>query len=279
MARISISEFQFAFAFFHKFMSLTENIGKSFVVPSLLQEGGKGLSDDQKDLKGTDLVIQDSYFFQFKVGDRLVNSSKQTKNAKLEESFLPFFRFNIKNSQTSCQFKALVELGKKKGINKVFYLTPLFDYSGNRNDDGAFQDFWKSDNIVAMDKVVFIDFAQWSLTNPLQYKTNNKHVICYNYDSVNDGLGYMFSKKKEIQIGKFDLNLLNEPNTLLEAKEEINQIAMVLKGFVQNENRKMRLDEVLNNSVISDIEAIYRIQEILFLELNTLWFPTIKKNN
>jgi len=276
MARINISEFQFAFAFFHKFMNLPDNQGKNFIVPSLLQEGGRGLSESQKDLKGTDLVIEDSYFFQFKMCDRLVNSSKQTKNAKLASDFLPFFRFNIKNSSLSHQFNALVDLAKTKGSNKVYYISPVFDYSGNRNDDEAFEDFWKSEANVAMDKIAWIDFSQWSQSNPLQSEKNDNHVICYNKGSVEDGLGYMFSEKKEIQISKFDLNLLNKPNTSLSTRDEIRQIANILKGLILDKHRIIVLEELLYNNSITDFEAIYLIQEILVFEFNIMWLPIVK---
>lgn len=49
MTRIQVSEFQFVMAFFHKFMNSPKNKGKNFIVPSLLQEGGRGKDERKKE--------------------------------------------------------------------------------------------------------------------------------------------------------------------------------------------------------------------------------------
>ena len=135
MARLNISESQFAFAFFHKFMGLPENKGKSFVVPSLLQEGGKGVDEDEG-LKGVDLKIEDEYFFQFKMTDAFstkgikeFKSIARNKRHPLHKEMPPFVRLYIKNSENSCQFNALVKLAGVKGAERVFYVFPNFDLS------------------------------------------------------------------------------------------------------------------------------------------------------
>lgn len=274
MARINISEFQFVFGFFHKFMGLNENLGKTFVVPSLLQEGGRG---GNADMVGTDLIIEDEYFFQFKVGDRLVQSSSQTGDGRLPGTFLPFFRFNVKNSPSSHQFNALVDLAMTKGTDKVFYIAPLFDYSGGKDDEAAFLDFWRSSNRDAMGKVVWIDFIQWRLYNPLQLETNNRHVICFNHDSVNLGKGYLFSEPKEIKVKQFEsvkLMSINEPKT---TRETINDLAQVFKGQIREENIDIKIEELLKDNRRQDIEVISIIQEILMFEYDIFWIPAIQK--
>jgi hypothetical protein len=257
-------------------MSLPENRGKQFTVPSLLQEGGIGAGNP--DLIGTDLVIEDDYFFQFKMGDRLTtNGASEISPTRLDSTFLPYFRFNIKNAPNSHQFNALVALSVVKGQGKVFYISPLFNYSSLRtSDDNAFNDFWQSTPINSMSKVAWIDFHQWSQNNPISLDFHDNHVICYNPNSVASGHGYLFSEPKKIKIGKFNSDILS-PKTPSPQHFYIDEIIDIL-----DENTKdgmfwrEEINEILKSPVFN-IKSIKTIQNILLMEFNIFWIPAIKK--
>jgi hypothetical protein len=278
MARINISEFQFVFAFFHKFMSLPENQGKSFVVPSLLQEGGIG--NQNPDLAGTDLIIEDEFFFQFKVGDRMKQACTQTRNGQLDATFLPFFRFNIKNSPQSRQFNTLVNLASRKGGERVYYIAPKFSYPhAVTADDEAFNDFWGSNAEDAINKVVWIDFHQWVGRNPYDVPAehHDNHVICYNQNSVAHGYGYMFSEKKEFVVSSLNTKEYKLRNENKDVNEAILEIANILKGSILDEVRQEQIDRVFDEGQNSAIKLIKDIQKLMLVDFDILWTPIISK--
>jgi hypothetical protein len=259
-------------------MSLPGNAGKQFIVPSLLQEGGVGAANP--DLIGTDLVIEDDYFFQFKMGDRLTTQgASEIGRALLPPTFLPYFRFNVKNSPNSHQFNALVALSEVKGANKVFYISPLFHYPRNNGNDDefAFQDFWQSIPINSMSKVTWIDFHQWAHNNPLPGELNDNHVICCNLDSVAAGYGYLFSEPKEIKISKYNSDILT-PNSPEPKHFYIDEIIAILdenskEGFFWRRG----VEKILKNPILS-LKSIITLQNFLLIEFNIFWLPAIKKS-
>jgi hypothetical protein len=273
MAQIDVSEFQFSFAFFHKFMSLKENKGKSFAVPSLREEGGNG------DLAGLDLKVGEDYFFQFKMSDRLKTiGAKEIQSNRLDKKFLPYFRFNIKNSDKSNQFNTLVQLANNFGQNKVFFVSPLFDYpNSTTTDDEAFGDFWCSKPKIAITKTCFIDLFQFTSSNPLLNEKNNKHVICYNLDSIKNDNGYLLSEPNEIVTSnEFSSKSNQEPVNLIEKMFEIAEILDSSERL--NEIRDWKISDILE---INSKKNLYQILNILQIEIisrfNIFWIPQIIK--
>lgn len=258
-------------------MSLPGNRSKSFIVPSLLQEGGRGAVN--QNLIGTDLVIEDDYFLQFKMADRLTSSrSSEISQSKLDLSFLPYFRFNVKNSPNSHQFNALVDLASVKGFNKVFYISPLFVYSRiNKNDDDdAFNDFWRSRPQIAMEKVAWIDFYQWEPNNPISRDLHDSHIICYSQDSVLNGLGYLFSERKDLKISKFNSTIL-KPSTPTPTHYYIDEILQILdKNSKGGIFWRPEIIEILKGPY-SRMNSIRILQNFLLSEFNIFWIPSIKK--
>jgi hypothetical protein len=274
MAKLNISEFQFSFAFFHMFMSLEKNFGKSFEVPSLRQEGGNG------DLAGLDLKIGEEYFFQFKMADRLkTQRAREILNQNLKDDFLPYFRFNVKNSNNSNQFNTLVELANKVGANKVYYVSPLFNYSNNNtSDEEAFKDFWTSNPSNALEKICYIDFHQFVNSNPLLTETNNNHVICYNSDSIKSNLGYLLSEPKKIKISS-KIGQINE----IENIDLHIRIMDLIKIFDLKEILKIRRDIIIDELLEVENKIGYNhlfkiVQDEILVNYNLVWIPEIIKN-
>ena len=272
MARISISEFQYAFAFFHKFMQLDENRGKSFAVPSLLEEGGDG------ELAGLDLKIGNEYFIQFKMPDRLTTlGAREIRNEWIERSFRPYFRFNVKNSPDSCQFNTLVKLADKEGRDKVFYVAPLFDYADNtRTDNEAFNDFWNASPNDAISKSCFIDFHQFVGDNPYEDEENDEHVVCYNQESVDNSYVYFLSEAKKVKSSKFRVSRSEKKIKLT------NRLKSVAEAFdsydTQVELRNWKIAQILDENIDKEpIQMLYAVQREIISRFNVFWIPQIIK--
>lgn len=274
MARINISEFQFSFAFFHKFMLLEENQGKSFAVPSLSEEGGRGGAGN---LAGLDLKVGEEYFIQFKMSDRLTTlGAREIRNENLDREFRPYFRFNIKNSDDSNQFNTLVNLAKQEGSDKVFYVAPLFEYPDNRTTDNqAFNDFWNATPIDAIAKTCFIDFHQFVAGNPLLAENNDSHVVCYNIDSVNAGYAYLLSEPIQIKVS----SIINTDKTINNISL-IRRIQELAKTFDSIEGqiliRDWKLSKILDENVNKEpLQILSIIQRELIARFNIFWIPQI----
>jgi hypothetical protein len=191
MARINISEFQFAFTFFHHYCNLNKNRVHRFLIPSLQQEGST-----THPAAGADLVVNDNLFFQFKMPDYLSTlGASEIKKKQLPKSFLNYFRFYIKNAPVSCQFNTLLAVAKRSK-NKVRYIAPLF------HSEADFSAFFQSSPQDALKMIISVDFKQFCNSDPGLDQTDN-HKICYSIKSVNDhSLGYLFSQPKKIEVKK-----------------------------------------------------------------------------
>jgi len=179
MAYINISETQFAFTFFHKYLLLNKTDDLSFVFPSLRQEG-----DPNNEIAGADLVVNTNLFFQFKNVELLkTRNGSEILNGLITDIDPPYFRLWIKNNPPSKQFDLLVKAASKKG-NIVRYVSPLFDYKSNKEDEDAFKVFFKASPIEAMNYVCTIDFKQFLKSPRLKISPDNSHKICYSRESV-----------------------------------------------------------------------------------------------
>lgn len=271
-------------------MSLPENACKSFVVPSLLQEGGKG---DDPELKGVDLKISDDYFIQFKMVDWLKSSgAKEIYSKRLKKSFTPYFRFPVKNSDASNQFNSLVNLattftpeGKKK---RVFYISPLLSLR-RQTPEQAFNCFWaKKPQQALEDHTVWIDFHQFKTSNPLEKETNDKHVVCYNHDSIRSNLGFLFSEQKEIEASSFKIAFVEPeeaqagmgraipPQDKRKYINRMNFIANTVEGDARKVGRNYTLAQLIQeNQQMRPLSLVRTVQNELMVRHNILWLPVL----
>jgi len=96
MAQLNVSETQFVFTYFHHFLNLPQKKTIRFVLPSLLQEG-----DPNSPYAGADLIIFGHIYIQFKMSDYLDwDSAREISAGKVDNSYKPYFRYNIKNAST-----------------------------------------------------------------------------------------------------------------------------------------------------------------------------------
>jgi len=259
MARINISETQFAFAFFHKFVQFHLPDDLTFVFPTLRQEGNPLV-----EVGGADLVINNNLFFQFKVGDILWNANaREIINGQLPPDFTPYFRFNIKNSLPTTQFDTLLARAAAPH-NTVKYISPLFDYGQFENDDDAFYDFFRRDPQDSFNYIAETNFDQFIANNPNINQTDAR-VICYNRDSVlNQNTGFLFSDPEQISIKKGLNEIKNGTFMFPQGSLKISEQIDLLKRVFKIEDKQYM--------------TISSIQTVLIVRYNIYWIPVVRDN-
>lgn len=266
MARIQISETQFAFAFFHKYLLLPRQKEVIFIFPTLRQEGNPDI-----ELAGADLVVDGNLFFQFKMPEFLTtHGAVEIQNGQLDRNFVPFYRFQIKNSPKSCQFNLLQKAARRVG-NIVRYISPMFHVDKNESDEEAFIRFFRSSPTKAIQLVCSINFSQFIEPDRKQPE-DDTHKICYSLKSVSAGTGYIFSEPDRIQVvkgidefnGEF-LSFSESPNTVVSLELAIREVIDLFD---------LRLvDSTAPQVAISSIEEL---QVQLIIHHNIFWLPIIR---
>lgn len=265
MGKIEISETQFAFAFFHKYLLLHKDEDITFLFPTLHQEG-----DKKFEFAGADLVVSENLIFQFKMTELLrTRNAVELAKRKIEDIQPPYFRMWIKNSPSSQQFD-LLKIAASKGY-KVQYVAPLFDYRPLDNDDDAFINFFDSTPVDSMNYVCSIDFEQFINPTEKSLSADNKHKICYSRESVlNRHTGYIFSKSQEIRIIKgvkeFDKQTLifkDNPKDYEAIDKTIQEITSLFK-----------LEDLSNTNV-----SIEDVQMSLITKHNIFWLPVLRSRS
>ena len=267
MSRISISETQFAFAFFHKYVLLNKDEDVTFCFPSLRQEG-----DPEFDYAGADLVIDTNLFFQFKMPDFLRNrNSTEILAEQLDGDFRPYYRFYIKNSDPSNQFN-LLKNAARNPLNIVRYISPMFHTDRRQSDDAAFYSYFRMTPENSMNYVCSIDFDQFVRPTETNLSSDNSHKICYNTDSVLNNYAFLFSDPKSIKAQ----NGLNEySNQKLIFNDNPNSFQSIESAvrYVQ----ELFLIETL--TVQKPITNIEQLQTELIVKHNIFWMPVLRSRS
>lgn len=225
MADLGISETQFAFAWFHKYMNQHRGAHFSFSFPTVKQEGSRTR------LGGYDLRIKGNYFIQFKMSEIFFQPSnpayytKEIRDKNLGLSDYPYFRFKVYNSQRTQQLNNLVRLAAISG-NIVEYVAPTFI------DEKEFLTKFNSskENIG-----VSLRINSRTLNG---ITAGQNHVICYHDDMIKKGfarmfsdpidIGCVFSNKSISQVserfssGQFDFNIEGQLNLFNEMFNGLN---------------------------------------------------------
>ena len=252
MARPQISEAQFVFGYLHHYMMNNYSPYLKFVIPTPFIEG-----DFNHIHGGADLIINNNLFFQFKVSDYLSHTnSSEIRKHRLTDNFLNYYRFNIKNEPDSYQFDKLKNTAFNS-YNVVKYIAPMFF-----DEDGFFDFYHSSNSLTALNKTVSIDLKQFIANNISLTQTNN-HVICYNENSVSNGLGYLFSEKKTIKIvkGIEKFEIYSQQSKDLYNKK--------LGDFLKELNKLFEANFSTENS-------ISEIQSSLIIRFNIFWIPVLR---
>ena len=264
MGRISISETQFAFAFFHKYLLLKKNPALTFFFPSLQQEG-----NPKHFAAGADLVVNKILFFQFKMADFLrTRGAAEIINRKIPKTFVPFYRFHIKNSNPSNQFDLLKNAAKNPS-NIVRYISPMFHADKYENDDDAFANFFSSPPTDLNRFICSVNFDQFVRHPETNLSKDNSHKICYNLATLGTRRGYLFSEPKEIVVHKGVEELQN--NVLLFSRDRTTAIndnlSFVKENFFAGDDILFRTD------------SIYEIQTALIIRHNIFWIPVLESRS
>jgi hypothetical protein len=264
MGRISISETQFAFAFFHKYLLLHKDEDITFCFPTLRQEG-----DPRNDYAGADLVVANNVFIQFKMPDFLRRrNSTEIISGSLYDDFAPYYRFNIKNSGPSNQFN-LLKNAARNPINIVRYISPMFHTDGQQSDDDAFNNFFGRSPLDSMNYICSIPFDQFVQQPETNLTSDNSHKICYNAASVLDGYAFLFSEPKPIiaQKGLSEFNnqelIFNDSHAYFQTIERT--LSYVRETFLID-------NQTDHNSALS----IERLQIQLLIKHDVFWIPVFR---
>lgn len=265
MSKISISETQFAFAFFHKYLLLNKDNDLTYCFPSLRQEG-----DPEFNYAGADLVIDNNLFFQFKMPDYLrTRNSTEIFAGHLDGNFRPYYRFNIKNSDPSNQFNLLKKAARNPS-NIVRYISPMFHMDSRQSDDDAFYSYFRMTPERSMNYICSINFDQF--VNPLEtnLSSDNSHKICYNYDSVSKNYAFLFSEPKSIKAQK---GLFEYSTQKLVINNNTNNIQSV-------ESALKYVKELFFNESQTYLESTIKIEQLqteLIVNHDIFWVPVLKK--
>lgn len=262
MGKIEISETQFAFAFFHKYLLLNKDEDIIFLFPTLHQEG-----DPKSDFAGADLVVSNNMFFQFKMTELLkTRNAIEFSRGEIEEMQPPYFRMRIKNSPTSHQFNLLKKAATKEGYT-VKYIAPLFNYKVTDSDDDAFNAFFSSTPEESLDYICSIDVKQFIDPRDVSLSPDNTHKICYSRESVlKKNTAYLFSRSKEIEVTK-GIKEYNNQSLVFQYNPNINE---TIDQTIQNVIDIFGIrDRVTNNT------SVENVQMTLITEHNIFWLPVI----
>ena len=243
MAKPEFSETQFAFAFFHHFIkSLPKNL--SFKFPSLQQEGNfKG------EFSATDLIINSNVFIQFKTSDYFIYANTtEIENKSIRNDFLPYYRFNIKNSPDSFQFNKLKIIASNKN-NFVCYVAPIF-YTNI--------EFFNYFNSNFLQNIIYYNLKDFE---NIEIEKNDKHTICFQ----KSGESYICSEPIKIRSNKIiesfvPLEFFESGEIGLTYSEVVNQISEI---FAIPENLRNNIND---------------IQNYLIIRNNVFWIPQIRNN-
>lgn len=244
MAKPEFSETQFAFAFFHYFISKLSK-KTTFIFPTLFQEG-----DYEGNYGGSDLIINSNVFIQFKTSEYFIYANTtEINNNSIDKKFLPYYRFNLKNSPESFQYNKLKETAHNKS-NFVCYIAPLF------HTNSEFSTYFNSNKII--ENSIYYNLKDFRNIN---IEENDTHIICYK----KSGESYICSEPIIIQSYNFD--------------KEIFPF-----DFIDVNENDVSYQEVFNQiSEIFNIPDTYRnnfrdIQNYLIIRNNVFWIPIIKTN-
>lgn len=263
MSKLDISETQFAFAFFHKLMSLENYTNVTFCFPSTRQEG-----NEEYEYAGADLVVNTNLFFQFKMPVFFrKGSTKEIRLDQLTRDFFPYYRFNIKNSKPSQQFN-LLKKAAKNSRNLVSYILPMYIDTSHTNFEKAFLDFFRMTPKTFLNHICCVPFNQFVRPIEIELASVNTHKICYSTESVSNDFGLMFSKKEKITANKglpfYDNDGLKFSNskdssyTLEKAAREV-QNTFFSKALFNNTSKR----------------SFIELQSELIASHNIFWIPVI----
>jgi len=267
MSRISLSETQFAFAFFHKYLLLNKDEDVTFCFPSLRQEG-----DPEFDYAGADLVIDTNLFFQFKMPDFLRNrNSTEIIAGHLDGNFRPYYRFYIKNSGPSNQFN-LLKKAARNPLNIVRYISPMFHIERQQSDDDAFYAYFRMTPEKSMNYVCSINFDQFVRPPETYLSSDNSHKICYNTDSVLSNYAFLFSDPKSIIAEKGLIEYTNQKLIFNDNPNSFQTIESALR-YVQ---------ELFLTESQTDPKAFTNIEQLqteLIVKHNIFWMPVLRSRS
>lgn len=252
MADIGVSETQFAFAWFHKYLNQQGGSNLNFSFPSIKQEGTRSLSG------GYDLKISGNYFIQFKMSEIFFKPSskdlytKEIKDGSLSINDYPYFRFKVYNSQKTQQLNNLIRLSSLSG-NIVEYVAPIFT-----DEDQFFARFHDvKQDIGASFRV--------DRLNTKNIQAGENHVVCYNESMIKDGLARMFSEPTNV-----DCKLSSESiNTIKES-------LLVSQSNFSIETISGMFNETFKGLNVSEEDGIDNIQRKLLANSGVYWLPLIK---
>jgi hypothetical protein len=267
MSKISISETQFAFAFFHKYLLLNKDDDVTFCFPSLRQEG-----DPEFNYAGADLVIDTNLFFQFKMPDFLRNrNTTEIIAGHLDGDFRPYYRFYIKNSDTSNQFN-LLKNAARNPLNIVRYISPMFHTDRRQSDDDAFYAYFRMTPENSMNYVCSINFDQFVRPVETNLSTDDSHKICYNTDSVLNNYAYLFSEPKSIKAEK---GLLEFSKQKLVFNDNINNFQSI-ESVIKYVKELFFSEDQIDTKAIINIE---QLQTELIVKHDIFWMPVLRSRS
>lgn len=267
MSKITISETQFAFAFFHKYLLLNKVDDVTFCFPSLRQEG-----DPEFDYAGADLVIDTNLFFQFKMPDFLRNrNTNEILTGHLDGDFRPYYRFYIKNSDPTNQFN-LLKNAARNPLNIVRYISPMFHTDRRQSDDDAFYAYFRMAPESSMNYVCSINFDQFLRPIETNLSSDDSHKICYNTDSVLNKYAYLISEPKSIKAEK---GLSEYANQKLVFNNNLN-------NFQSTESTVKYVKELFFSESQIETKAITNIEQLqteLIVKHDIFWMPVLRNRS
>lgn len=265
MARIQISETQFAFAFFHKYLLLNKDEDVIFLFPTLRQEGNPEFR-----YAGADLVVDENLIFQFKMAEILkTKNAIEFFNKQIGTIEPPYFRMWIKNSLPSEQFNLLKKAVRKK--YNVKYIAPLFDYEATARDDDAFKLFYNSTPSDSMNYICSIDIEQFVIPRNFPLSSDNTHKICYSRRSVVDSnISYLFTEPKGIKIMKGVKEFNNQSLVFSDNPKTFETIERTIQNIIDTFEIG---DRIKSNASLEDV------QTRLIIEHNIFWLPVLRSKS
>lgn len=252
MADIGVSETQFAFAWFHKYMNQNQGSQFNFSFPSLKQEGTRS------QFGGYDLRIKGNYFIQFKISEYFLRPSnpsyytKEINDGYLSLSDYPYFRFKVYNSKKTQQLNNLIRLSSRSG-NIVEYVAPIF------SDEDQFLTRFHDVNqeIGASFRI------EGKSLNKIQAGQN--HVVCYNQQMLNRGTALMFSEPTDFSITFSSKSIKEVTERFLDNRDDISFEAQV-----------SIFKDIFEGLNVSFDDSIDTIQMKLLANTGIYWLPLIK---
>jgi hypothetical protein len=266
MAKLYISEMQFAFLYFHKFMLSLTRTPAMVEVPSTYREGrDDGSENDSYDYKGADLVI-DQYFIQFKLAKHL---KSKNKGKFAEDHSDSYFYYETHNSgKTNGDIGSRGQHDFLKGHcdspqKKVWYVAPSFN--NTLTIENWFDHFLTStpdqlDDYSATLEVKHTNHWQWP-------DKKTKHHVSYTHA---DSWVYTHSEPKEFK--KVKTRDLNKSYSKIEDLI-LDGKTIPLKEAIINILKSLSELEIEHN--LGHTPTVEAIQKFLFLHLNIVWFPIV----